>query len=299
MNALVNYTSDSDPEFEQEDVSHATTTKRSISQRPNLTNNTNNNCTIDGAEDDGDENYVAAALKDIRNLATIAPAPPSNHIMQCTSPSPMQDNENEGLASEDLEVMAFLKTIEDIPYPSDEQDAVLLPPPPPPPSIAPTTVTPPPPPPPPPPPFSLLEASLDVQPGDDKSKKALETTLQDIHTIQNRLYYISLLPSSTVDQKDLDRRLLEFATRVKDWEKGGLYESYFVGKERAEAMANNTNFYLSEAEKSTLPPFGGVMGTMIKHMYDLENIVAPPGWIAVWDADDEAAPIPLFIPLRN
>ncbi|KAF9940534.1 hypothetical protein BGZ67_007504 [Mortierella alpina] len=86
----------------------------------------------------------------------------------------------------------------------------------------------------------------------------------------------------------MKRRLLEFAIRISDWKNGGLDDAYFLGKERAEAMAGHLQRPIATSDQDVIPPFGGVVGAMVKLVQELEQMVAPYGWSCVWDAEDEA-----------
>ncbi|KAF9023519.1 hypothetical protein BGZ52_012599 [Haplosporangium bisporale] len=222
--------------------------------------------------DNKDESFISGALKELQDFAASVVATPG---MQPKSPA-------DAAADDDLQFMSFMKEIEAMPFiPDDPQSAdPSIPPPPPPPTsppMSPTDTGSPPPPPPPPPPPTLEE----VEP--------LPPT-ETVYSIYTRLQNLGLLPVTVIDQKDLKRRLLEFAIRIKDWEKGGLDAGYFLGRDRAEAITagqdgqdqpNSTN-------EDGLPAFGGIVGSMVKYMHELEQLATPHGWIATWDAEDEA-----------
>ncbi|KAF8986170.1 hypothetical protein BGZ46_008514 [Entomortierella lignicola] len=259
MNVLANYASDSDSEGESRNT--PTKNGQPIAQQQQQSKE---NVII---EDD----FVSNALKDLQSFAA--------SVGETTGNDSLRPGEQIG-ESEDLEelgLLSFLKEIDSIPCPLEEQDQEqILPPPPPSPPISSADM-----PPPPPPllqdPMTLLSNSIsDVN----------ELTLKEIQMVYSRLYHLSLLPTP-IDQKDLERRLLEFATRIVDYEKGGLYESYFLGQGRADFIESHKGV-IGEAVSLELPSFGGIVGSMIKHMYELEQIVAPLGWAAVWDAEDEA-----------
>jgi len=209
-----------------------------------------------------EDDFLLSALKDLQSFADSVDDGPGDR----------PDIDEDGFQS-------FLKEIDAIPCPSEDRDQPVLPPPPPPPSEPFETGTSPPPPPPPPPETSLTTHLGNIQ----------ETTLHHVKSIHSRLHHISLLPSTSIDQKDLERRLLEFAIRIVDWEKGGLYEAYFLGKELADAVvAYQQQGGTMSSDSVELPSFGGVVGSMIKHLHHLEHMAAPLGWSPIWDADDEA-----------
>ncbi|KAG0216714.1 hypothetical protein BGX31_000496 [Mortierella sp. GBA43] len=93
-------------------------------------------------------------------------------------------------------------------------------------------------------------------------------------------------PPEDPSDPDLERRLLEFAIRMVDWEKGGLYEAYFLGKERANVILACQQGTLPDHVE--LPTFGGIVGSILNHLHHLEHMAAPLGWTAVWDVEDEA-----------
>ncbi|KAF9357812.1 hypothetical protein BGX26_003031 [Mortierella sp. AD094] len=273
MNVLVNYASDSDSEGENDNP--PTTYRQPISQQQQQD--------IENVKE-VDDDFVSAALKDLQSFAAAVQEESSNGYSMPSNPS----EERIGVSDdpEDLGLLSFLKEIDSIPCPPEEQGQGQEQPPPPPPPMSPSVssaVDPPPPPPP------LLDSKtlLPLHHGNGDLK---EVTSLEIQMVHSRLYNLSLLPSSPIDQKDLERRLLEFAIRIVDWERGGLYESYFLGQERAEAINNHRHIAdeITPTEPTELPPFGGVVGSMIKYMFDLEQMVAPIGWAATWDAEDEA-----------
>ncbi|KAI7824730.1 hypothetical protein BC939DRAFT_476696 [Gamsiella multidivaricata] len=254
MNVLVNYASDSDSETEQKTPS----TRRHVPQ----------------TKDDVDNDFVLAALKDIQSFAASTETSPSkdnSESTQRTTDGPIAATAGD-TSVDDLGFLSFLKEIDAIPCPPEDQ-AQAAPPPPSPPSTPPTVdcVVPPPPPP-----------SLPTIQADD-GESVLELASRDTKTIYTQMYHLWLLPSISIDQKDLERRLLEFAIRIRDWEKGGLYEHYFLGKDRAGTVSIAGSSSIVE-----LPPYGGVVGSMIKQLYELEQMAAPSGWTAVWDTEDEA-----------
>ncbi|KAF9174115.1 hypothetical protein BGX20_000908 [Mortierella sp. AD010] len=274
MNVLVNYSSDSDSEGEN--VNPPTTHRQPISQQQQQDNEN-----VKEVDDD----FVSAALKDLQDFAAAVEEESSMGYSVPSNPSEEQIGVSDD--PDDLGLQSFLKEIESIPCPPEEQGREQEQPPPPPMSpIVSSAIDPPPPPPPPPPPLDS-KTLLPLHHGGGDMK---ELTSREIQMVQNRLYNLSLLPSSPIDQKDLERRLLEFAIRIVDWEGGGLYESYFLGRERAEAINNHKHITdeITPTEPTELPSFGGIVGSMIKHMFDLEQTVAPPGWTATWDAEDEA-----------
>ncbi|KAF9438627.1 hypothetical protein BGZ76_006372 [Entomortierella beljakovae] len=280
MNALINYTSDS--ESENEASCPPISKGQLVVQRRQPI--------IDTPMDDDD--FVSAALKDLESFADTAGEVSREKASRHTA----DDASQAGVNEEPDDFLSFLKEIDSIPFPPEDHDQDQDqeqedPPPPPPPESPPSLyhVEPPPPPPPPPPqlPTSALLDSDGLLQLSSGIGNLAEITSQEIHVVKNRLYHLSLLPTLSIDQKDLERRLLEFTTRIMDWEKGGLYDSYFLGQERATIIeAGYDPDEISSIEQ--LPQYDGVVGSMIKHMYKLEEMVVSPEWVAVWDAEDEA-----------
>ncbi|KAF9558254.1 hypothetical protein EC968_007194 [Mortierella alpina] len=132
-----------------------------------------------------------------------------------------------------------------------------------------------------------------------------------VQEIYSRLHQLSLLPSPTLDAQMLEDRLIEFAIRILDWDRGGMKPAYFVGEERARflldqqtrakrkdldrsksssAGSDNSD---EESEDDSLvndtaamdpPPYGGVVAEMLELMRKTEKAAAPDGWEVVWDA---------------
>ncbi|KAF8933939.1 hypothetical protein BGZ58_006047 [Dissophora ornata] len=268
MNVLVNYASDSESDIEQEPLA------------PQQNAESKN-------KGDDDES-ILAALKDLQDFAASVDTPTTSNNATGTTQQlitsataavagPSQDD--------DLGFLSFMKEIDAIPFPpqEQEQEQALPPPPPPPPPLTSLDVVPPPPPTPPP------MVPSEIQQSEADYETLASRIAQEVQMVHNRLYHLSLLPSTSIDQKDLERRLLEFAIRIADWQRGGLYEPYFLGMERAEVISTCQRTAGTAVEDMTeLPPFGGIVGPMVKHMYELEHMAAPPGWIAIWDQADEA-----------
>src|SRR5690606_11000922 len=112
-----------------------------------------------------------------------------------------------------------------------------------------------------------------------------------------------------IDEKYLKKQLTEFADRIKDGERGGTEEAYFVGKERAIALATliqehpsssslssstsseseythvkvkeqcDAGLTLTRMTTTPLPPYGGIVGSMLRYLTSLEQMVGPHGWI--------------------
>ncbi|KAG0255903.1 hypothetical protein BG011_004859 [Mortierella polycephala] len=257
MNVLVDYSSDSDSEQESSPGygKVGTTAPR------------------DSIEDD----FVRAALNDLQSFAASVENDPTKMLGE-GKPSQQPVVATHDPDPEDLKFLSFLKEIDAIPDPSTDHTQARPPTPPPPTSPEPQLPPPPPPPPPPTEALALFE--------EHDSWNGSQSTLASVQEIQARLLNLSLLPVPSIDQKDLQRRLLEFAIRTVDWEKGGLEETYFLGKDRAEAILARQGS--ETATDGPLPPFGGIVGSMIKRLYELEQMATPYGWMPVWDAEDEA-----------
>ncbi|KAF8940278.1 hypothetical protein BGZ58_007169 [Dissophora ornata] len=145
--------------------------------------------------------------------------------------------------------------------------------------------------------------------GDSFSETQWQRT-QTAQSIYSRMYQLSLLSSPTIDQKDIESQLIEFAIRILDWEQGGMKPEYFLGEERAKTLAskdiskrnsaNNGGETSDDSEgedqsmsedddenpNTSMPPYGGVVGEMLERMYSVEQSAAPVGWKAVWDTKD-------------
>ena len=220
--------------------------------------------------DNKDDSFISGALKELQDFAASVDATPG------TLPKLPADV----VANDDLQFMSFMKEIEAMPFtPEDPQRAdPSIPPPPPPPTSPPMspkdTGSPPPPPPPPP-------MSEEVVPSPQT---------ETVYSIYTRLQNLGLLPVTVIDQKDLKRRMLEFAIRIKDWEKGGLDAGYFLGVDRAETITagQDGQDQSNPTNEDGLPAFGGIVGSMVKYMHELEHLATPHDWIATWDAEDEA-----------
>ncbi|KAG0374798.1 hypothetical protein BGX24_009917 [Mortierella sp. AD032] len=311
MNALVNYGTDS--ESEDDDNIHSTSIQ---AQNPKLNNQ--------GKEDREDEDDpILAALKDLQDFAASVNDNENKNGNGIEQPSSYANNGSgqESVVQQDddeeLKFLSFLQEIDAIPNPDESQQT----PPPPPPAEPPLVmgIIPPPPPPPPLPPSSSETTAmpdalpLSSQASESTSQPISESTStttttsttesihQSVQMIYNRLYYISLLPSASSAFQDLERRLLEFAIRIVDWTKGGMEEAYFLGRELADALikeaaatsvmdvdGGSREEVGREETELGLPDFGGIVGSMIQYMFRLEQMATPHGWMAVWDAQDEA-----------
>ncbi|CAO3568263.1 unnamed protein product [Mortierella alpina] len=269
MNVLANYASDSDSEDNAQPKEPAR-----------------------NSADDKDNEFVLAALKDLQNFAAsvqgegvggLGSVETSDRHSGNTAEASM--NSVDQATRDDLKFRSFLDEINSIPYtPQDQSHPPSTPPPPPPPPLSPSPEIPSsiPPPPPPPPPADSIELKSSTGNYDIKA------TTHSIESVFSRLDHLSLLPSTSMDPKDMKRRLLEFAIRISDWKNGGLNDAYFLGKERAEAMAGHLQAPFAASGKDVYPPFGGIVGAMVKFVQELEQMVAPHGWSCVWDAEDEA-----------
>ncbi|KAF9283804.1 hypothetical protein BGZ68_005093 [Mortierella alpina] len=267
MNVLANYASDSDSEDDAQ-------------PKEPVRNRTENN----------EDAFVLAALKDLQNFAaSVQDESVGGHESIGTqdrrtgSIAETSVGSVDPAAEDDLKFRSFLDEINSIPYTSED------------PSQRSSKTPPPPPPPPPQSPPPEIPLSIPPPPPEDSSQsetnirdRHIEATIHSIESVYSRLDHMSLLPSTSMDPKDMKRRLLEFAIRISDWKRGGLDDVYFLGKERAEAMAGHLQRPTSTSDQDALPPFGGIVGAMVKLMQELEQMIAPYGWSCVWDAEDEA-----------
>ncbi|KAF9955712.1 hypothetical protein BGZ72_003471 [Mortierella alpina] len=127
-----------------------------------------------------------------------------------------------------------------------------------------------------------------------------------VQEIYSRLHQLSLLSSPTLDSQMLDDRLIEFAIRILDWDRGGMKPAYFMGEERAQFLLQRETSAKSkdrdrsksssaesdeseddnEVKDTTMdpPPYGGVVAEMLELMRKTERAAAPDGWDVVWDA---------------
>ncbi|KAF9969339.1 hypothetical protein BGZ73_008341 [Actinomortierella ambigua] len=285
MNALVNY-SDDDSDSDQE---------LPTQKQPSVANSAPTH------QDDNDDD-ILAKLKELQSFAamvgsdddedgSVPPPPPppateeKDNAVQDSALSESHTAEDNQDAAEDQEdqdrvFASFIDEINAVPTTTLVQTHP--PPPPPTPPRLDTDDIPPPPPP-------LPSDALQVP-----SAEWIAANLPGIETPQavySRLHSLSLLPGTAMDQKDTERRMIEFAIRIFDWEQGGLRPEYFLGEEYARQLAE-TATRMGEsslnATPSSLPPFGGVVGAMLKHIQELEVLAAPNGWQAIWDAEDEA-----------
>ncbi|KAG0039030.1 hypothetical protein BGZ82_009934 [Podila clonocystis] len=121
---------------------------------------------------------------------------------------------------------------------------------------------------------------------------------QSVPSIYSRIHYLSTLESPTLNHEHLEARLIEFAIRILDWEQGGLNAAYFLGPARAVNVAGrevgdgvegvDRDEKLQDKDGEFPPPYGGVVGETLQHLYDLESTAAPPYWKLVWNAEEEA-----------
>ncbi|KAF9984539.1 hypothetical protein BGZ75_003892 [Mortierella antarctica] len=59
-----------------------------------------------------------------------------------------------------------------------------------------------------------------------------------VQEIYSRLHQLSILSSPTLDSQMLEDRLIEFAIRILDWDQGGMKPAYFMGEERAQFLSH-------------------------------------------------------------
>ncbi|KAF9163462.1 hypothetical protein DFQ26_002480 [Actinomortierella ambigua] len=290
MNALVNY-SDDDSDSDQE---------HSKKKQPPTT------CTAPTDEGEGDnDDDILAKLKELQNFAAMVGSDDDDDADSPIPPPPLPPaTEDNGSMEEDSSPQEHhaVEDMHDTKMDQDEEDCLFTsfmdeinavptttlvqtqppPPPPTPPRSSTDEVLPPPPP--------LPSDALEVP-----SAAWIATNLPGIETPQavySRLHSLSLLPGAAVDQKDTERRLIEFAIRILDWEQGGLKPDYFLGEDYARQLAElaqeASTSSLSDTTPPSLPPFGGIVGAVLKHIHDLEALAAPDGWQAIWDPDEEA-----------
>ncbi|KAF9208942.1 hypothetical protein BGZ49_007030 [Haplosporangium sp. Z 27] len=333
MNSLVNYASES--ESESEESPSITATNQSSSASPSTTvkskehynkepaliskeielSNSNTTQNIEENGDDtmdieldtpneNDEGYVLAALKDLQSFAAAVqsgddnslPQPsltPAEESLDTSNSTPIVIDEDkhtmvsptlESTASDSINSVlsnlsidlspeqqslfdAFLSEINAIPLTSKDQSR---------------------------PPMIVSNVT-----GNDTSlsESQLQQT-QSVQSIYSRMHQLSLLSSPTIDQKDIEARLIEFAIRILDWEQGGMKPAYFLGNDRAiaESKGNSVKNTLdhSDGDRSldeedesesnfTMPPYGGIVGEILERMSSIEQTAAPPGWRVVWD----------------
>ncbi|KAG0338600.1 hypothetical protein BG004_007159 [Podila humilis] len=248
---------------------------------------------------DKDEVFISEALEELKQFAN-ATADDSNNS---------EANMNNNNTDEDLQFMSFMKEIEAMPFVPDEPNEPNPPPPAsPPPSPTDINLPPPPPPPPSPPP-----PPPPPPPESDKNITQISRKPDTVYSIYSRLQNLGLLPVDSINQKDLKRRLLEFAIRIKDWERGGLDPIYFLGHARAKAhttlvaAGQDQDGTIEDAPQQQVqqqqqqhsenqvenvehppPAFEGIVGSLVRYLSELEQLVTPQGWIAVWDMEDEA-----------
>ncbi|KAF9167615.1 hypothetical protein BGX21_011642 [Mortierella sp. AD011] len=264
----------------------------------------------DSASGSGDEGYVMAALKDLQSFAATIDTMDGNSTIPQSSlvtteesldtSTPASGTSNEGqnapstmtskptesesiestLSNLSIELSAeqqtlfdeFLREIDAIPLTSKNQSK--------PPAIDKAPIE-----------DDLLLSEL----------QRLQT--QSVQSIYSRMHQLSTLQSPTIDHKDMEARLIEFAIRILDWEHGGMKPEYFLGEERAlaEGKKNNTENILDhkdgsdsaeeeddgdEESTSVMPPYGGVVGEMLERMTAIERTAAPSGWRVVWDPEE-------------
>ncbi|KAG0012214.1 hypothetical protein BGZ80_000119 [Entomortierella chlamydospora] len=339
MNSLVNYASESESESDEsppivaaskqtssaspstaKSIVHANEVSTAISKEPQRSSPGKNQDhgnddddamdVDDSASGSGDEGYVMAALKDLQSFAaTVDTANDDSTIPQPSLTTPKEpldtstsapgisnesQNTSSTLASKpaesesiestlsnlSIELSAeqqtlfdeFLREIDAIPLTSKNQSK--------PPTIDKTPIE-----------DDLLFSEL----------QWLQT--QSVQSIYSRMHQLSTLQSPTIDHKDMEARLIEFAIRILDWEHGGMKPEYFLGEERAlaEGKKNATENTLDhkdssdsaeeeddgdEESTSVMPPYGGVVGEMLERMAAIEQTAAPSGWRVVWDPEE-------------
>lgn len=137
-----------------------------------------------------------------------------------------------------------------------------------------------------------------------------------VQSIYSRIHQLSLLSSPLIQSqaKELEKALIKFAIRILDWEKNGLRASYFLGEQRSEALdrrkqltaqnndgdgsmdedmendetsSQNVN-NVNGSGTGELPPYSGVVGSMLETMIKVEQEAAPTGWKVIWDPQEDA-----------
>ncbi|KAF9586138.1 hypothetical protein BGW38_009322 [Lunasporangiospora selenospora] len=276
MNMLVDYASESESEDE---VTLAPSKKQEFA------------LPVKDANERGDDDFILAALKDLQDFAASVDTSNQQETTSTANDSKEENRQQDTESStshataddlEDLQLLAFLKEVDAIPFPADEHDPTFSsqPPPPPPPPPDPMQEADP------PPPLETPSEEVGVH-----ESSALDSVSQCVYSAHVRLQQLFILPASNLDLKDLERRILEFAIRIVDWENGGLESSYFLGEAKANAEAQQSvPSPGTEATQSATDwvPYGGVLGSMLKHLHELEYLAAPTGWISIWDPADEA-----------
>ncbi|KAF9955096.1 hypothetical protein BGZ70_010349 [Mortierella alpina] len=131
-----------------------------------------------------------------------------------------------------------------------------------------------------------------------------------VQEIYSRLHQLSLLSSPTLDSQLLEDRLIEFAIRILDWDRGGMKPAYFMGEERVQFLSQQEAKSKSKGQdrssshatssdhsdddsederqgedKTAIdpPPYAGVVAAMLELMRTTEQAAAPDGWEVVWD----------------
>jgi len=137
-----------------------------------------------------------------------------------------------------------------------------------------------------------------------------------VQSIYSRIHQLSLLSSPLIQcqSKELEKALVKFAIRILDWEKNGLKSSYFLGEQRSKALDRRKQLTSQDDDgdssmdedmdndeasnqdtnnkdnKGTgeLPPYSGVVGSMLETMIRVEQEAAPTGWKVIWDPQEDA-----------
>ncbi|KAG0087129.1 hypothetical protein BGZ93_011137 [Podila epicladia] len=298
MNMLVDYASDSsDSEIE---IPIKTPTANSTSVPPTQRSATSTShfsspppseppTASTTTDDASDETFISAALKELQSFA--ASVSENMPISDAVAKEPIPelqtvDNESSGEEEDEEEIIpapapsllltpeqqavfkAFIERIDAIPLTSADQSH----------------------------PPMVPKRPLSVQ---DREQLELDwQRYQSVPSIYRRIHRLSTLESPTLNYEELEARLIEFAIRILDWEQGGLNAVYFLGPARAVYVAGregrdgredvNRSEEAQEGDGEFPPPYGGVVGETLQHLYELESTAAPPPWKLVWNAEEEA-----------
>ncbi|KAF9285999.1 hypothetical protein BGZ74_001373 [Mortierella antarctica] len=240
-------------------------------------------------DDASDETFISAALKELQSFAASVDENTSIPDTEAKEPIPeLQTVENESSSEEEEDeeaqvpapapsllltpeqqatFKAFMERIDAIPLTSADQSH----------------------------PPAVPKRPLSVQ---DREQLELDwQRYQSVPSIYSRIHRLSTLESPTLNHEELEARLIEFAIRILDWEQGGLNAVYFLGPARAVYVAGrgggdgdegmDRGEDAQEGEGEFPPPYGGVVGETLQHLYELESTAAPPCWKLVWNAEEE------------
>ncbi|KAI1318859.1 hypothetical protein EDD11_005705 [Mortierella claussenii] len=338
MNSLVHYASDSEADSDSEQEPAAITASAPLASSPASQHQPQHDddsnearvkperdvSHLQAAQDDG---FITSALRDLQRFAaltgpaatdtSVVPNPNTLQTLEDVSTAPTIDDnslesntdsvvvedgaiqptvveeEEEALSALQIHLTeeqrfvfdSFLKEIDAVPLTSKDQTT-------PPrswlPTSSPTSIT----------HGHLAETTNGAEPSWEQA--------QSPQSIYSRMYQLSLVSCPTIDYKEMESRLIEFAIRILDWEKGGMKPTYFMGEERVMYMAqrkaartdqssdmeseegDNGDGHEIEHSTGSLPPYGGVVGEMLDYMHTVEHNAVPKGWKIVWNSKDYA-----------